>query len=285
MAARNNKDRLGVPTSGADTTDSPAPAANLLDFVVPTEFVELPSRGEFYAKDHPLHGQTSIEIRYMTAKDEDILTSKTLLKQGVALERVLQGLVVDKTININDLLIGDKNAIVVAARVSAYGPEYETKVSCPACAATNEKTFDLSEVGFIEQTGLEDLGITKNDDMTFSILLPVTKVEATVKLMTGQDENRLASIRGSKKKLSKDAEFSMTDQFKQFVVSVNGVEDRAQISSFIDNMPANDSRFLRLAYKKVVPNIDLQQYFECNSCGFEQEMEVPFTTDFFWPKL
>jgi hypothetical protein len=277
MAARNNKDRLGVPTSGADTTDSPAPAANLLDFVVPTEFVELPSRGEFYAKDHPLHGQTSIEIRYMTAKDEDILTSKTLLKQGVALERVLQGLVVDKTININDLLIGDKNAIVVAARVSAYGPEYETKVSCPACA--------LSEVGFIEQTGLEDLGITKNDDMTFSILLPVTKVEATVKLMTGQDENRLASIRGSKKKLSKDAEFSMTDQFKQFVVSVNGVEDRAQISSFIDNMPANDSRFLRLAYKKVVPNIDLQQYFECNSCGFEQEMEVPFTTDFFWPKL
>jgi len=284
MAARNNKDRTGAP--GVDATgDTAAAPPNLLDFVVPTEFVELPSRGEFYTKDHPLHGQSSIEIRYMTAKDEDTLTSKTLLKQGVALERVLQNLLVDNSININDLLIGDKNAIVVAARRSAYGADYETKVTCPACGVTDEKTFDLSEVNFIEHASLEDLGVTKNDDTTFSILLPVTKVEVKVRLMTGRDETKLSSIRGTKKKLSRDAELSMTDQFKQFVVSINDVEDKNQVSSFINNMPANDSRFLRLAYKKVVPNIDLQQYFECNSCGFEQDMEVPFTTDFFWPKL
>lgn len=284
MATRNNKDRTGAPGAGvADDTATSTP--NLLDFVVPTEFVELPSGGEFYPKDHSLHGQSSIEIRYMTAKDEDTLTSKTLLKQGVALERVLQNLLVDKSVNINDLLVGDKNAIVVAARSSAYGSDYETKVTCPACGTVDEKTFDLSEIGFIEQADLGDLGITKNDDMTFSILLPVTKVEATVRLMTGQDENKLSTLRGNKKKLSKDAEFSMTDQFKQFVVSISGVEDKNQISSFINNMPANDSRFLRLAYKKIVPNIDLQQHFECNSCEFEQDMEVPFTTDFFWPKL
>ncbi len=284
MAARNNKDRLGAPGTDA-TDDAVASTPNLLDFVVPTEFVELPSRGEFYAKGHPLHGQSNIEIRYMTAKDEDILTSKTLLKQGVALERVLQNLLVDKSININDLLVGDKNAIVVAARRSAYGADYETKVTCPACGITDETTFDLSQVSFVEQSDLEDLGVTRNDDMTFSILLPVTKVEVAVRLMTGRDENRLSSIRDSKKKLSRDAELSMTEQFKQFVVSINGVDDKNQISSFINNMPANDSRFLRLAYRKVVPNIDLQQYFECNSCGYEQEMEVPFTTDFFWPKL
>ena len=284
MAARNNKDRLGAP--GAEKSDdTTASTPNLMDFVVPTEFVELPSRGEFYAKDHPLHGQESIEIRFMTAKDEDILTSKTLLKQGVALQRVLQNLIVDKTININDLLIGDKNAVVVAARRSAYGAEYETKVGCPACGAVSENTFDLNNISFTEPENLEDLGITKSPEGTFSVLLPVTKVDVTVRLLTGHDENRLSTIRNKKSKLSKDADFSMTDQFKQFVTSINGVEDRNQISSFIENMPANDSRFLRLAYKKLVPNIDLQQHFECGTCGYEQEMEVPFTTDFFWPKL
>ena len=256
-----------------------------MDFVVPTEFVELPSGGQFYPQDHPLSGENSIEIRFMTAKDEDTLTSKTLLKQGVALDRVLQNLIVDKTINIKDLLIGDKNAIIVASRSSAYGANYETKVTCPACVTTVEQTFDLSEVKLAGPYDLEDLGVTKNDDGTFSILLPITKVEATVKLMTGHDESKLNILRGKKNKVTKDEDLSMTDQFKQFIVSINGVTDKNQVSSFIENMPANDSRFLRLAYKKIVPNLDMNQDFECESCGYQQEMEVPFTTDFFWPKL
>jgi len=282
--SRNNQERLGAPKSAA-----PAPpitqSAEGFSFATPTEFVDLPTAGKYYPEGHPLYGKDSVEIRYMTAKDEDILTSKTLLKQGVALQRVLQNLIVDKTININDLLIGDKNAVVVAARRSAYGAEYETKVGCPACGAVSENTFDLNNISFTEPENLEDLGITKNPEGTFSVLLPVTKVDVTVRLLTGHDENRLSTIRNKKSKLSKDADFSMTDQFKQFVTSINGVEDRNQISSFIENMPANDSRFLRLAYKKLVPNIDLQQHFECGTCGYEQEMEVPFTTDFFWPKL
>tara|TARA_R110000824_G_scaffold43779_1_gene127776 strand:+ start:21652 stop:22509 length:858 start_codon:yes stop_codon:yes gene_type:complete len=285
MTTRNNKERLGSPASGTAHPDSSVPPTNLLEFVVPTEFVELPSGGEYYPEDHPLSGQQNIEIRFMTAKDEDTLTNKTLLKQGVALDRVLQNLLVDKNININDLLIGDKNAIVVAARRSAYGAAYETKVSCPACLVTAERTFDLSEVESVETTELEDLGITKNDDGTFTIVLPVTKLEATVKLMTGKDERHLASLISSKRKLQKDSDLTVTDQFKQFIVSVQGVEDKKQVAAFIDNMPANDSRFLRLAYKKLVPNIDLLRYFECGACGYEQEMEVPFTTDFFWPKL
>lgn len=283
MAARNNKDRLGGP--GGSKSGDDTPTTNLLDFVVPTEFVELPSKGEYYAKNHPLHGQETIEIRYMTAKDEDILTSKTLLKQGVALERVLQNLIVDGNININDLLTGDKNAVIVAARRSAYGAEYTTSVVCPACMTTSEKTFDLSEVGFVENDSLEDIGIAKTADGTFSVLLPVTKVDVVVKLMTGHDEKKLATLRDKKKKFSKDADISMTDQFKQFIVSVQGVEDKKQISSFVENMPANDSRFLRIAYKKLVPNVDMQRDFECTACGHQQELEVPFTTEFFWPKL
>tara|TARA_R110000765_G_scaffold357472_1_gene447571 strand:- start:2359 stop:3213 length:855 start_codon:yes stop_codon:yes gene_type:complete len=284
MATRNNKDRLAGP--GASTTASAEMTTpNLMDFVVPTEFVELPSGGQFYPQDHPLSGENSIEIRFMTAKDEDTLTSKTLLKQGVALDRVLQNLIVDKTINIKDLLIGDKNAIIVASRSSAYGANYETKVTCPACVTTVEQTFDLSEVKLAGPYDLEDLGVTKNDDGTFSILLPITKVEATVKLMTGHDESKLNILRGKKNKVTKDEDLSMTDQFKQFIVSINGVTDKNQVSSFIENMPANDSRFLRLAYKKIVPNLDMNQDFECESCGYQQEMEVPFTTDFFWPKL
>ena len=154
----------------------------------------------------------------------------------------------------------------------------------------NQGESAITERGIVYSTidtkpKIGDTGVTKNDNGTFSILLPITKIEATVRLMSGKDEKHLASLVATKRKLQKDSDLSMTDQFKQFIVSVQGVDDKKQISSFIDNMPANDSRFLRLAYKKLVPNVDLLRHFECDSCGYEQEMEVPFTTDFFWPKL
>ena len=152
-----NQDRLGLdntPTQDetpAATTaavglgvpgDSGAPS---FSWSVPTEFVELPSEGLFYPPGHPLHNEKTVEIRFMTAKEEDILTSRSLLKAGVALDRMLQNTLINKSIDVNSLLIGDKNALLVAARRTGYGPEYATSVNCPNCGAQVEHTFDISE--------------------------------------------------------------------------------------------------------------------------------------------
>ena len=287
MSQRNNKDRVGK----KDTGETPpaqhiASAEDLLSFVIPTELIDLPSEGRYYEKGHSLHNKDTIEIRHMTAKDEDTLTSRTLLKKGVALERVLQNIIVDKSININDLLVGDKNAVIVASRISAYGAAYETKITCPACFVNEEHTFDLTtmDIKVIDDEEFSELGVENNNDGTFSILLPLTKATITVRLLNGHDEKNLNARQARQKRLGHDREVSLTDHFKQFVVSINNVENRSQISNFIDNLPANDSRWLRLAYGKIVPNIDATQDYECHSCGFMQEMEVPFTSNFFWPK-
>tara|TARA_R110002110_G_scaffold178452_3_gene383480 strand:+ start:4643 stop:5509 length:867 start_codon:yes stop_codon:yes gene_type:complete len=288
MSPRNNKDRLGKKDAGeTPPVQAAASAEDLLSFVIPTELVDLPSGGKFYTEDHPLYEKDTIEIRHMTAKDEDVLTSRTLLKKGIALERVLQNIIVDKNININDLLVGDKNAVIVASRISAYGASYDTNITCPACFASAEHSFDLTEMDvkeFVEEE-FSELGVERNSDGTFMILLPLTKASVNVRLLNGHDEKKLnASLANRNKKLGTKDETTLTDQFKQFVVSINNVEDKVQIGKFIDNMPANDSRWLRTAYGKLVPNIDAAQDFECPSCGFEQEMEVPFTYNFFWPK-
>lgn len=284
--SRNNKERTGKKDAGeTPPVGSAMPTEDLLNFVIPTELVDLPSRGEFYAEGHPLHDQETIEIRQMTAKDEDILTNKNLLKKGVALERVLQNIIVNKDININDILVGDKNAIIVAARISAYGPLYETKITCPACFTSADHSFDLNDLEVKnEDEDLSELGIERNSDGTFGVLLPKTKVNVNVRLLDGNDEKKMTSSRKRKKKLGLDDELVLTDSFKQFIVSINGVTDRAQINGFIENMPASDSRWLRTAYARLVPNIDATQDFECPACGYQQEMEVPFTSDFFWPK-
>jgi hypothetical protein len=116
-----------------------------LDFSTPTEFVELPSEGRYYPEDHPLHNESVVEIRHMTAKDEDILTSRALLKKGLALDRFLKNILVDKRIDMDSLYVGDKNAILVGARVTGYGPSYDTQITCPVCATTNKFSFDLDE--------------------------------------------------------------------------------------------------------------------------------------------
>ena len=133
---RNNQDRLGAVNKGEEppVQQQPQQVEQTLQFVTPTEFVELPSRGKFYPEGHPLHNTEIIEIRHMTAKDEDILTSAALLKKGLAIDRFLQNIIVDKSINIADLLVGDKNAIIVASRISGYGAQYEAGISCPSCA-------------------------------------------------------------------------------------------------------------------------------------------------------
>ena len=280
--SRNNEDRLGIKDEGQTppiltASDSTSP----LQFVAPTEFVDLPTQGKFYPEGHPLHNKETVEIRYMTAKDEDILTSKTLLKKGVAVDRMLANILVDKNIKIEDLFVGDKNAIIIAARISGYGPEYKTNVTCPSCGATAENEFDLNDI--LEKGAAEPYNdIQIEADGTFNITLPKTKVVAQCRLVSSKDEKRLEAVAAKRKKHGLP-ENTLTELVKTLVVSLNGETERKVVEGFIDQMPALDSKFLRAAYNRVVPNVDMKHVYGCESCGVETSLDMPFSVSFFWP--
>jgi len=279
MTARNNQERFGArPQSdspAAEATQAPAPS---LSFAVPTEFVELPSKGRFYPQGHPLHNQETIEIKYMTAKEEDILTSQTLLRKGIALDRLLQSVILNKQINADDLIVGDKNAVLVAARITGYGEEYTVSITCPQCTTVQDFNFDLANptLNYGDESCLTDAG-------TFMVELPRTKAKVELRLTTGKDESRLIAM-AEKKKKHKLPESALTDQLQLIIQAVNGVTDARQLKGFVENLPAFDARFLRKEYARIMPNIDLTQEFSCAACMHEEEMEVPFTTAFFWPE-
>jgi hypothetical protein len=277
----NKPENTGAPVqhmnAPENTEDAPA-----FSFVVPTEFVDLPSKGRFYPEGHPLRGQDTIEIRQMTAKEEDILTSRTLLKKGVALDRVMRNLICDKSIDHQTLLLGDKNAVVVATRISAYGNEYITEVECPGCAHTQKHSFDLNELSLRESCGWSDFNVVENDDCTFTTVLPRSKAEVTFKLLNGYDEQKTTKLAESDRK--KKQEKNVTRQLEAMVVAVNGVEDLKTIRYLVENIPSADSRHLRSVYRMAMPNIDMAQEFACESCDYEQEIEVPLTAQFFWPE-
>ena len=292
--SRNN-DRLGLDhipqqdetpaaTTAAVGIGTPGPTGeNTFNWSVPTEFVELPSEGVFYPTTHPLHNQKTVEIRFMTAKEEDILTSRSLLKEGVALDRMLQNIVVDKRIKISDLLVGDKNALLVAARRTGYGADYETTVTCPACDSSTEYAFDISEPNILDfRARAEENSININSEGVLEITLPMTKATVTCKLLTSADENKL--LKEAERKQRRKIESSLTtDTIASFVLAVNGETNPFAVQSFIQTMPARDARELRRAYSEIVPNIDLTQNYDCSECGYSADLEVPLGLDFFWP--
>ena len=281
--SRKNSDRLrGHRQSNAMPPASPTQQAEAFSFVVPTDFVELPSKGRYYAPNHPLHDKEVLEIKHMTAKEEDILTSKTLLKKGIAIDRVIANVIVDKSIDPNSLLVGDRNALIIALRAASYGSRYETTVVCPSCQTKVQFAFNLEEPNIYTGERTPEIDIARNEDGTFDVELPSTKVMATFKLLTGRDEKTYLNNLEQDKK-SKSGERIITRQLMTMLVAANG-DDRIETRRYVaQNLPSIDSRHLRLAYKMVNPNIDLTQDFECSSCGFEEQMEVPLGADFFWP--
>ena len=279
-----NKDRLGGPQVQSPTPPTPQQTQSEgFSFVVPTEFVELPSKGRFYAPDHPLYNQETIEIKQMTAKEEDLLTSRSLLKKGIALDRVLESIVINKSIDPNSLLIGDRNAVIVAMRVSGYGSDYQTSITCPACNTQQKYEFDLNETEVFHGEPGADPSIKEVGTGFFSTILPRTKIEVVFRLLSGNDEKRVSKQLENARKNRKNEDSLVTDQLKSLIVSVNGHKEPQNINYVVENMPSSDARHLRTAYKLTAPNLDMTQDFTCTSCGHEQELEVPLTADFFWP--
>ena len=275
---RNNEQRLG---SQNTQQAEPMPVLNQvesLSFVTPTEIVDLPSKGLFYPEGHVLRNKPSVEIKHMTAKEEDILTNKSYLKKGIALDRLLESLIVDKNIDPSKLLISDRNAIFLAARISAYGNDYVTQITCPACDKKQKYAFDLLEK--ISESENLDIDEETDENGFFTIILPSTGWSVLCRALNGSDEKKLIGVVTNKTR----EEFTLLDQLKMLVVSVQGVSDPAVLHRTIESLPAKDSRYLRNTYDSVMPTLDLKNTFICSSCEYDEVVEVPLTTDFFWPK-
>jgi hypothetical protein len=244
------------------------------EFKFPTETIDLPSGGKVYSKESPL-SSGKIEIKYMTAKEEDILTSENLIKKGIVIDKLLDSLIVNKDISTSDLLIGDKNAVMVAARILAYGGEYNVEVTNPTTGEKFQHIFDLTSCEFKEIPNNVDYS-TNN----FPLELPVTKTNIVFKLLTGNDELNIINELKSLKKIGKNAE--VTTRLRHVITSVNGDSDRSLISNFVENMLSKESLFLREEIARINPDVNLKQEVEIG--GQSTEVEIPMTVEFFWPK-
>ena len=277
--------------SGGAAETTAISAESVLSFVVPTEMVDLPSQGKFYPEGHPLKDKSSIEIKQMTAKEEDILTNKSFIKKGIVIDKLIESLIVDKTIDVASLLIGDKNAILVAARAAAYGEAYDLLITCTECGAKKSHQINLSNLdvtNFDKALELvkqdEEIKIENTGLGSVLLKLPKTGWYAEMRPLNGLDERRMMSIVDSRKGKNMNEELTVSEQLNFIIKSINTVSDRKMILDAISIMPATDAKFLRNIYQKIVPNIRIMTNFGCGSCGAQQEMEVPFTQEFFWPK-
>ena len=282
MSARSNEDRLGINTDLPEGANEGA--APPLKFITPTEFVELPSRGKFYPPNHPLHNQEVIEIKHMTTQEEDILTSTALLKNGIALDRMLESIIIDKRVNINSLLLGDKNALIISARAHAYGIQYDTEVTCPSCSALQDYAFNLDSLNYDFPTKelLQDLNISLTEAGTFLATLPKTDYVVELRLLTAEDDKYMNQLNDRKKKKN-FPETPVSDLLRSIIVSVNGIYDNESLNNFIGTLPAMQTRYIRRIYNKIIPSLDLEHPFSCTHCNYEGVLEVPLNADFFWP--
>ena len=244
----------------------------MADYKFPTEVVELPSKGYFYFEGHPL-SSGKVEVKYMTAKEEDILTSQNLIQQGTVIEKLLESLIVDKSIKLDDMLVGDKNAIMIAARILGYGKEYKFTYD------EEEQSVDLSK---LEPTKIDFSKFTKGvNEHTYK--LPVSEREIGFKLLTGKDEDEIAEEIKAKKKISKNQSFELTTRLKHMIISVDGKSEKSYINNFVDNeFLSRDSLPFRNYLSTITPDVDMNATI-FDSDGKETAVVIPITLRFFWP--
>jgi hypothetical protein len=244
----------------------------MAELKIPTELVSLPSKGLLYPESSPL-SKGQIEMKYMTAKEEDILTNVNYIRQGTVLDKLLQALIITP-IDYNDLLVGDKNAIMIAARVLGYGKDYTFKYTRDG--QETEASVDLSSL----EDKKVDFSQFKRGVNEFSYTLPHSGNLITFRLLTHGDEQKIeAEIKGLQK-ISPGLSADVTTRLKYTITSVEGKRDQKDVREFVDNyMIARDARSFREFYSKISPDINLTYYPD----GAEEGIDIPMSVNFFWP--
>jgi len=239
----------------------------------PTEIVELPSKGYLYPENHPL-ASGNIEMKYMTAREEDILTNQSYIQKGIVFDRLLKSLIIDKDINLDELVVGDKNALLIAARVLGYGSKYNFTLY------GTDYEVDLSTLNN-KEINLDDFTKGKNE---LNFTLPHSKVNITFKLMDGKTEKAIDAELAGLKKISNEATTEITTRLKHIILSVNGDTETTTIRDFVDNyLLARDARSLREHITKIQPDINLSTTI-VDEDGGEEDVTIPITLNFFWPE-
>ena len=245
-------------------------------FKFPTEVVELPSKGLIYPKDNPL-SSGKIEMKYMTAREEDILTNQNYISKGIVLDKLIESLVISK-IDINDIIIGDKNALLIASRVLGYGKDYAFKAYSKITNDIKEYTIDLTTLKdkILKKKDLKEVGLNQ-----FDFTLPHTKTDITYKILTHGDEKSIdKEIEGQKKIRPNSPVPEVSTRLKYMITSINGDSEKKTIRDFVDNyLLAKDSRALREEIRRISPDINLKYIGEDG----EEDINIPINLNFFWP--
>jgi len=248
-------------------------------FDVPIDLVSLPSRGLIYPTDHPFHLVEETEIRCMSAKEEDLLTSRALIKRGTVISELLKSCLVNKSVDVDSLLIGDRNALLIAVRVSGYGTSYSVKIECPDCSEQFDNDFSLAQLK-IKRLGIDPVSPGEN---LFCFKLPISGQDVTFKLLTGNDDLLLTQESEKRKKLGTQNDNLITRRLFQCIVSVGTEKDRNKLNRIVSNLRAGDSLALRKFIDQVEPGVEMKQEATCKSCGGVSVVDVPLGPTFFWP--
>lgn len=236
----------------------------------PTETVTLPSKGLLYSKESPLSLGT-VEMKYMTAKEEDILTNSNYLQQGTVIDKLLESLITTPDIQLNDLLIGDKNAILIAARVLGYGKEYEVEY--------NGKPYKI-DLSLLQEKAIDETLLKKGQNR-FSFTLPASGTVLEFKFLNGHDEVSIEEELKGLKKIHKDNLPEGTTRLRHQILSVDGDETKKAINDFVNNyFLAQDARAFRKYVMSIQPDLDLTFYPEDGPDG---GVRIPMGISFFWP--
>jgi hypothetical protein len=241
----------------------------------PTEVLDLPSQGKVYPSDNPL-SSGRITIKYMTAKEEDILSNQNLIKKGVVLDKLFESIVVDD-VNIDDIVIGDKNAIILATRLLGYGAQYPMKFYSSKIGDSLEAIVDLSKV----QTKEVDFSIFNNKN-EFEFTTPIGKNKLIFKLLTHGDENLIEKDIAALEKFNKDGSFEITTRLRYMIQSIDGNSDLGHITKFINNMLARDSKAFRNYVKEIQPDMNMN-YTHIHEDGEKEVVPITLGVNFFWP--
>ncbi len=244
-------------------------------FKFPTEVVELPSKGLIYPKDNPL-SSGKVEMKYMTAKEEDILTNQNYISKGIVLDKLIESLIVSK-LDINDMIIGDKNALLIASRVLGYGKDYTFRAYNSDTKQVEDFTVDLTT---LEDKNLDPSNLLKEGVNSFNFELPYSKTPITYKILTHGDEKKIDREIQGLQKINKDSIPEISTRLKYTITSVDGDTEKKTIREFVDKyMLARDSRSLREEIRRVSPDIALTYTGE----GAEEGIAIPINLNFFWP--
>ena len=245
----------------------------------PTEVLSLPSQGLLYPEDSPLRSGT-IDVKYMTAKEEDILTSTNLIEQGVVITKLIESIIADPKVKLNDMLIGDKNAIMVGTRILGYGKDYGITLVDPD---TNERVEHIVDLTTLENKPIDEK-LFKNGN-SFTLELPNSKRVIGFKLLTQRDEDDIAEILKDYEKVEKltGISYKGTTRLKHQIVSIDDNTDQKEIDNFVDNeFLALDTRAFRKHLEEITPDIELK-FDYTSQTGNLHTLDVPLGVEFFWP--